>query len=158
MRLVSDVCLSDWERRHAWPREQALELMGEALWGRQAVEGLDQLRAGLLIDLDSEVLDQIEQGEWWLIRPEADYLDWGMPLQAFDPKVLALMHNPPAQPARRPSLYRLVESVTSQPLVNCQHLATVDGETARRRTDGEGITHLWVAAGVLEISMQIKNA
>ena len=63
MRLVEDFALTEWERQHAWPPEQAVERVREALLHRQSLDGLEQLRAGLMIDLDSEVLEQVERAE-----------------------------------------------------------------------------------------------
>ncbi|MCP1499452.1 hypothetical protein J2Y86_004159 [Pseudomonas migulae] len=157
MRLVNEFGLSEQERQHAWPTAQALELVRQALLDRQPIDGLDELRMGLLIDTDSEVLDQIERGEWWLVRPEADYADWVMPERAFDPKIMELMQNPPVQPSRSPRVFRLVDSVTGEPLALHHYLATVDGDTAPRRTDGEGIAHLFLSAGVQQISMKVTG-
>jgi hypothetical protein len=155
MRLVSEYSLTAWERQHAYSSEQALDHMRQALQDRQPLEGLNELRGGLLIDLDSEVLDQIERGEWWLIRAEADYYDWKAPVQAFDQKVMGLMRNPPVQAKRSPKIFRLLDSVTAEPLVQHRYTATVDGQAAERRTDGEGIAHLFTTAEVRQISMRV---
>jgi hypothetical protein len=157
MRLVNELDLSEWERQHAWPSEQALELVRQALQDRQLIDGMDELRAGLLIDIESEVLDPIERGEWWLVGPEADYADWVMPERTFDPKVMELMLNPPVQPTRSPRIFRLVDSVTGEPLALHHYIATVDGDTAPRRTDGKGIAHLFISAEVQQISMKVAG-
>ena len=158
MRLVNDRSMTAWQRRHAWPSEQALTLVRQALLDRQPVDGLAELRASLLIGLDSEVLDQIERGEWWLVRPEADYVEWAMPDRSFDPKVLALMQNSPAQPSRAPLIYRLVESAMGEPLVQRHYLAKVNGESNPRRTDGEGIVHFFISVEVQHLSMAVIGA
>lgn len=155
MRLVNAFHLSAWERRHAYSSEEALERVRQALEDRQRLEGLDELRGGLLINLDNEVLGSIEQGQWWLIKPEADFADWVMPSRTFDQKVMNLMNNPPLQPSRSPRLFRLVDSVTAQPLQLQPYIATIDGEAIQRTTDGEGITHLFTPAEVRQISMQV---
>ncbi|CAI8810809.1 PAS_3 domain-containing protein [Pseudomonas sp. IT-P44] len=155
MRLVNELDLSEWERQHAWPSEQALELVRQALQDRQLIDGMDELRAGLLIDIESEVLDPIERGEWRLVRPEADYADWVMPERTFDPKVMELMLNPPVQPSRTPRVFRLRDSVTGEPLALHDYIATVDGDTAPRRTDGKGIAHLFTSTGWQQISMKV---
>jgi len=157
MRLVNDIHLSEWEHQHAWPTEKARELVHQALLDRQPIDGLDQLRAGLSIDLDTEVLDQIERGEWRLVRPEADYADWKMPDRTFDPAIMELMQNPPAQATRSPRLFRLLDSVTGEPLAQRHYIATVDGGTAPRRTDGKGIAHLFLSAEVQPISMKVTG-
>lgn len=155
MRLVNERDLSDSERQHAWSSEQALDLVCQAMLDRQSIEGLAELRAGLLIDLDSEVLHQIEREEWWLVRAEAFYMDWTMPERAFDPKMIELMQNPPAQLSRSPRVFRLVDSVTGEPLAQRHYIATVDGDTSARRTDSEGIAHLFTSAEMQQISMKI---
>jgi hypothetical protein len=155
MRLVNEFQLSAWERQHAYASEQALDLVHQALLDRQPIEGLDELRAGLLIDIDTEVLDQIERGEWWLIRVEADYGDWPIPVPTFDQKVMALMRHPPPQPTRSPRVFRLIDSETLEPLVQQRYSATVDGLALQRKTDGEGIAHLFTPAGVRQISMRV---
>ncbi|APC16067.1 hypothetical protein BLL42_10120 [Pseudomonas frederiksbergensis] len=148
MKLVSELYLSEWERQHAYSSEQALDHVRQALLDRQPVEGLDELRASLLIDIDSEVLEQLERGEWWLIRAEADYGDWVMPVRTFDQTIIELMKNPPVQASRSPKIFRLVASVTAEPLAQQRYIATVDGQAAQRRTDGEGIAHLFAPAEV----------
>ena len=155
MRLVNEIHLSAWERQHAYPHEQALAHVRQALLDRQSIEGLDELRAGLLIDIDSEVLEQLEIGEWWLIRAEADFGDWPIPVRIFDQTVFELMKNPPVQPSRSPRIFRLVDSVTAEPLTQQHYIATVDGQAAQRKTDGEGIAHLFAPAEVRQISMEV---
>ncbi|RON32598.1 MULTISPECIES: hypothetical protein [Pseudomonas] len=155
MRLVNEMHLSTWERQHAYSSEQALDHVRQALLDRQSIEGLDELRTGLLIDIDSEVLEQLEIGEWWLIRAEADFGDWPIPVRVFDQTVIELMKNPPVQPSRSPRIFRLVDSVTAEPLTQQHYIATVDGQAAQRKTDGEGIAHLFASAEVRQISMEV---
>jgi hypothetical protein len=155
MRLVNELHLSAWEREHAYSSEQALDRVRQALLDRQPIDGLDELRGGLLIDIDSEVLEQLERGSWWLIRAEADYGDWPIPVRTFDQKVIELMRNPPAQASRSPKIFRLVDSMTAEPLVQQRYIATVDGQADQRRTDGEGIAHLFTSAEVRQISMEV---
>ncbi|MHC8348579.1 hypothetical protein ACYZT7_04145 [Pseudomonas sp. RT4P38] len=155
MRLVNEFHLSAWERQHAYSSEQALDHVRQALLDRQPIEGLEELRAGLLIDFDSEVLEQLDRGSWWLIRAEADYGDWPIPVRIFDQKIIELMKNPPAQASRSPRIFRLVDSITAEPLVQQRYIATVDGQAVQRRTDGEGIAHLFAQAEVRQISMEV---
>ena len=157
MRLVHDFRLTAWERQHACPGEEAMDHVRQALNDRQTIEGLSELRAGLLIDIDSEVLDQIERGEWWLVRAEADYGDWAIAKQAFDRKVMELMKNPPPQPSRTPRIFRLIDSFTGETLVQRSYIATVDGQTVQRTTDGEGIAHLFTPGEVRQISIVLRG-
>ncbi|WP_085684937.1 MULTISPECIES: hypothetical protein [unclassified Pseudomonas] len=157
MRLVHHSHLTESERPHVYPVDQALEQVCKVLLERKLLEGIDQLRAGLMINLDSEVLEQIERGEWLLLRPEADYGEWPTFRPAFDQAVLDLMNNPPAQPTRTPRIYRLVDSMTGEPLPQQAYIATVDGVPIQRRTDAGGIAHLFLADDVRQISMRIFN-
>lgn len=155
MRLVNEFHLSAWEREQAYSSEQALDHVRQALLDRQPIDGLEELRAGLLIDIDSEVLEQLERGSWRLVRAEADYGNWPIPVQTFDQKVIELMRNPPAQASRSPRIFRLVDSVTAEPLAQQPYIATVDGQSAQRKTDGEGIAHLFTPGEVRQISMRV---
>ncbi|MBV6826176.1 hypothetical protein [Pseudomonas sp. PD9R] len=155
MRLVDEFHLTPWERQHAYPGEQALDHVRQALQDRQPIEGMHELRAGLMIDIDDEVLHQVERGEWRLIRPEADYGDWAVPLLIFEHKVMALMRNPPPQASRSPRIFRIVESETAAPLTQQRYFATVEGQVAARRTDGQGIAHLFGPAELQQISMPV---
>ncbi|MFY0729080.1 hypothetical protein J1D76_09915 [Pseudomonas sp. NFX15] len=147
--------MSAWERQQACSSEQALAHVRQALDDRQSLEGLDELRTGLLIDIDSEVLDQIERGEWCLVKAESGYADWTLPTSHFDQRVMALMRKPPVQPSRTPRIFRLVDSVTGEPLVLRHYQSTVDGRTSEHRTDALGIAHLFVTDRVQQISMEV---
>jgi hypothetical protein len=155
--MVHHSHLTENERLHVYPVDQALERVCKVLLERQPLEGLDQLRAGLMLDLDSEVLEHIERGEWRLLRAEADYSEWPTAQAAFDQVVLDLMNNPPPQPTRTPRIYRLVDSMTGEPLPQQAYIATVDGVPTQRRTDAEGIAHLFIPDDARQISMRIFN-
>lgn len=157
MRLVREFSLTDDERQQVCPVEEALEQVASLLDGRQSLEGLDQLRAGLMINLDSEVLAQIRQGEWCLIKAEADYGYWRGAEAVSEQAVLNLMNNPPEQPTRTARIFRLVDSVTGEPLPAQPCIATVDGIPSQRRTDGLGIAHLFIHEQA-QLSLRIFNA
>lgn len=155
MKLIRELYLTAWERQHACSSEQALEHVRHALQDRQHLEGLDELRAGLLFDSDNEVLEQLERGEWCLIRAEAEYGDWAVSARAFDQRVFQLMKNPPMQVSRTPRIFRLVDSITGEPMAQRRYMATVDGQVSERRTDGQGIAHLFVSQEERRISMVV---
>ena len=157
MRLVREFSLTDDERQQVCPVEEALEQVASLLDGRQSLEGLDQLRAGLMINLDSEVLAQIRQGEWCLIKAEADYGYWRGAEAVSEQAVLDLMNNPPEQPTRTARIFRLVDSVTGEPLPAQACIAMVDGIPSQRRTDAQGIAHLF-ASEQAQLSLRIFNA
>ena len=90
MRLVYHANLSEADRQHVYPQDQALERVCQALLERRALEGLDELRSGLMINLDSEVLDQIERGDWLLLKSQAEFGQWPVAAAMFDHAVLEL--------------------------------------------------------------------
>ena len=102
---------------------------------RRRLEGLDELRASLLINLDSEVLGQIECGDWLLLKSQAEFGQWPVAASVFDQTVLEMMNNPPAQPVRTPRIFRLVDSITGEPLAQQPYLVTVDGVVSQRVND-----------------------
>ncbi|WP_232253854.1 type VI secretion system tube protein TssD [Pseudomonas glycinae] len=61
------------------------------------------------------------------------------------------------QPTRTPRIYRLVESMTGEPLPQQPYIATVDGIPTQRRTDAEGIAHLFMPDDARQISMRVFN-
>lgn len=157
MRLVRELNLTDDERQHAYPLEQALEHVSRILRTREFLEGLDQLRAELMINLDSEALAHIELGEWRLIKAEADYGRRSVTEAVFEQAVLELISNPPEQPTRTARIFRLVDSVTGEALPQQAYIATVDGVPSQRRTDAQGIAHLFTSDQVRQLSLRIFN-
>ncbi len=157
MRLVYHANLSEADRQHVYPQDQALERVYQALLERRALEGLDELRSGLMINLDSEVLDQIERGDWLLLKSQAEFGQWPVAAAMFDHAVLKLMNNPPVQTTRIPQIFRLVDSMTGEPLTQQAYTATVDGIPSQRKTDGAGIAHLFTPEDVRQISLKIFN-
>lgn len=155
MRLVYHADLSEADRQHVYPQDQALERVCQALLERRTLEGLDELRSGLMINLDSEVLEQIERGAWLLLKSQAEFGQWPVAASIFDHAVLELMNNPPAQPTRAPQIFRLVESMTGEPLTQQAYTATVDGVPSQRKTDAAGIAHLFTPEDVRQISLKI---
>lgn len=77
--------------------------------------------------------------------------------EMFDHAVLKLMNNPPVQTTRIPQIFRLVDSMTGEPLTQQAYTATVDGILSQRKTDGAGIAHLFTPEDVRQISLKIFN-
>lgn len=151
MRLVREISLSAWERQHACPVDEALEHIQQALNERLPIEGLEELRAGLMIDIDSQVLEQVEHGEWWLIRADADYGNRIAPTQALVTRPL----EPVEAVQTPPRIFRLVDSLLGEPQPDRQYLANVDGSTAERKTDALGIAHLFLSTEARRIALRI---
>ncbi|MDR7284839.1 hypothetical protein J2X84_003681 [Pseudomonas corrugata] len=70
---------------------------------------------------------------------------------------MELMNNPPPQPSRTPRIFRLIDSFTGETLVQRSYIATVDGQTVQRTTDGEGIAHLFTPGEVRQISIVLRG-
>ncbi|MCF4997276.1 hypothetical protein GIW70_19610 [Pseudomonas syringae] len=132
-----------------------MERVCQVLLERRSLEGLDELRAGLLINLDSEVLDQVERGDWLLLRMQAEFGHWPVAASVFDQTVLDLMNKPPAQQPRTPRIFRLVDSMTGEPLAQQAYVATIDGVASQHQTDAAGIAHLFASEDVRQISLKI---
>ncbi|QAX83121.1 hypothetical protein C2E19_04365 [Pseudomonas sp. DTU12.3] len=157
MRLVCHAHLSEADRQHVYPQDQALERVYQALLERCPLDGLDELRSGLMINLDSEVLGEVERGDWLLLRSRAEFGQWPVAASIFDQAVLELMNNPPAQPIRTPQIFRLVDSMTGEPLPQQAYTATVDGVPSQRKTGAAGIAYLFTPEDVRQISLKIFN-
>jgi len=160
MKLIRYLYPSSSELKHAYSTEEAHDLVEQALERREDIEGMDELRRHLMINLDSEVLDQIGRGEWLLIKPEAYYFSWAqfdksVRKQLRDHRVMELMKTPPPQEQRQRQIFRVTDSQTGEPLINRSYIAIVEGETSKRRTDVIGIAHIPAPPAGAKISLHV---
>lgn len=160
MKLIRQLYVSAWELKHAYPAQEAIVQLKQSLENREDIEGMDELRRYLMIDDNREVLDQIERGEWLLIKAEANFFDWTEFAEAVSKKqreqrILDLMKAPPPQPKTPLLIFRIVDSETGEPLTHRRYIATVDGQKAERRTDSGGVTHISAPPEGAKISMQV---
>lgn len=77
MQLLSHRYLINSQREFAYPPEEAVVLVRRALANGQDINGLNELRQWLPLNWDSEVLLQIELGNWLLLRHGAQTFFWG---------------------------------------------------------------------------------
>lgn len=147
MKLIRQLYVSEWELKHAYPAQEAIAQFKQSLENREDIQGLDELRRYLMVDDSREVLDQIERGEWLLIKAQANFFDWGQFAEAVSTKqrerrILELMKAPLPQPTTPLLIFRIVDSETGEPLAHRRYIATVDGQKTERRTDSGGVTHI----------------
>ena len=143
MKLISGRDPLPEETMNAYPPEEARELVRHSLGEPEPVQGLEDLREGLLLDTDSEVLSQVESGEWLLVKPEAYYFDQShITSGAKDRRVAELLRSPPPQPAPpKQTLFRLVDSETWEPFIHSRFASWITGERSGIRTDAAGVIH-----------------
>ena len=143
MKLVSARYASSRERQQAFSSQEAMTWIRQQSGLGPLIESPGQPGRFLRLNLGGEALQQVESGEWLLLKPEVYCFDWGQ----FEPsmreqRAMALIHSPPPQPEKAVRVVRVVDSETAEWLVNRRCVTTVEGEQGRRRTDGLGITHL----------------
>ncbi|WP_397449984.1 hypothetical protein [Pseudomonas sp. NA-150] len=76
MLLLSHRYLTDHQRAFAYPPEEAVVLVGRAIATGQDINGLKDLRQWLPLNRDSEVLEQIRQGKWVLLKRGSRAFNW----------------------------------------------------------------------------------
>lgn len=143
MRLVHRRNLKKGEDKYVYPPAEALKQIKTALFRYQKIEGLAELRRGLMINLDHYAWQEIERGEWLLIKPEARSFDWAhFEPEAFRQRADALLANPPPQPKPLQVIFHAVDSETEDWIVSQKYIARVDGVRDWRRIDGQGVSHI----------------
>lgn len=119
MRLVRLRDLKVGDRKHVYAPAEALNHVKKALGSHQKIEGLEELRRGLMINLDHYVWQQIERGEWLLIKPEARSFDWThFEKEAAHQRVMASMSNPPPQVRPPQLIFCMIDSETAELIVS----------------------------------------
>jgi hypothetical protein len=140
MRLVHRRTLKKEEAKYVYPPAEALKQIKTALFRYQKIEGLAELRRGLMINLDHYAWQEIERGEWLLIKPEARSFDWAhFEPEAFRQRVDALLANPPPQPKPLQLIFRAIESKTGDRIASQKYIARLDGVKDSRKIDDQGI-------------------
>ena len=143
MKLISGRDPLPEESRNAYPPEEARELVRRSLGEPEPIRGVEELRQGLMLDTDSQVLSQVESGEWLLVKPEACYFDQShIAMETKERRVAELVRSPPPQPQPpRQTLFRLVDSETWEPFSHRRFASWITGERSEIRTDAAGVIH-----------------
>ena len=154
MRLVHRRKLKMGDEKYVYPPAEAIALIKSALARYQRIEGLAELRRGLMINLDHLVWQQIERGEWLLIKPEARSFDW----KDFEPearhrRMLAAMENPPPQPKPLVLIFRATDSETAEWIISRKYIASLDGTKDSRKIDDQGIGYVPLSSKRVGVSM-----
>jgi hypothetical protein len=160
VKLIRQLYVSARELKHAYPAQEAIAQVKQSLENREVIDGMDELRRSLMVDDSSELLDQIERGEWLLIKAQASFFDWGQFAEVVskkqrDQRIMELMKSPLPQPKTPLRIFRIVDSETGEPLTHRSYIATVDGQKTERRTDSSGVTHISAPPEGAKISMQV---
>jgi hypothetical protein len=160
VKLISALYPSLSELKHTCPVDEALHIVKQHLESGADIDGMESLRNVLMLPFDSEVMKQVESGEWLLVRDEAYYFDGGqidksVGAKLFEHRVMELMKAPPPQekPPRR--IFRVTDSQTGEPLIDRSYIATVEGEKSKRRTDVIGIAHIPAPSEGAKISLHV---
>jgi hypothetical protein len=158
MRLVHRRNLKVGEDKYVYFPAEALKQVKTTLARYQKVEGLAELRRGLMVNLDHFVWQQIERGEWLLIKHEARSFDWKhFEPQARHQRMIAALENPPPQ-VKPPSLiFRANDSETGEPIIKRRYFAHFDGQHGDRRIDTQGFGNLPVLSKRVNISVELRS-
>ncbi|MEB0079930.1 peptidoglycan recognition family protein [Pseudomonas sp. CCI3.2] len=158
--MVSALYPSSSELKHACSVGEALSIVRQYLDGRAEIEGVDVLRHGLMLPFDSEVLKQVESGEWLLIMDEAYCFDAGeihnsVGAKMFDHRVKELMNPPRNEKKRYGFIFRVINFETRESLIGRPYIAKVGGEIIEGQTDGEGLVHVLAPSDSVPISIRV---
>lgn len=157
MKLISARFPMPSELKHAYSAEEAVSVVKQHLDAKYPIDGLDHLRSFLALNFDFEVLNQVSKGEWLLIKPEAYYFDYAPFREAFrHQRVMELMAHPLPHEKPDVQVFRVLDSLTGEWLVNRRYTAIIDGKRGQRRIDEQGITHLMKPAKGASITFQVK--
>ena len=154
MKLVHRRKLKMGDEKYVYPPAEAIALVKRAVASYQRIEGLVELRRGLMINLDRLVWQQIERGEWLLIKPEASSFDW----KDFEPearhrRIMAAMENPPPQPKPLVLIFRATDSETAEWIISRKYIASLDGTKDSRKIDDLGIGYVPLSSKRVRVSM-----
>ena len=160
MKLVRNEYLSARTLKFAYPTDEALAIVEQALRNCQDIEGLESLRSSLFTHLDHAVLQAVQEGRWLLINRDEENFDWADFEKTVSRKLLearseALMKNPPPQPRRECLVFRVVDSETAEPLLNQHCIAAFEGQQEKRKIDALGIAYLLDQTRALKLSVQL---
>jgi hypothetical protein len=154
MRLLHRRNLKVEEGKHVYLPAEALKQVKRALTSYQKIEGLDELRCGLMVNLDHFVWQQIERGEWLLIKPEARSFDWThFEREALHRRALAVMDNPPPQPKPLVLIFRTTDSETGERIIGRKYITSLDAAKRSRKLDDQGIGYVPLSSKRDKVSM-----
>lgn len=158
MRLIHRRTLKPGDDQYVYPPKEAVIQIKTALARYQKVEGMAELRRGLMINHDHYAWREIERGEWLLIKPEARSFDWKhFAQQAHEQKAMALLENPPPQKVPPTLNFRLFDSETAELLVKRKYHAMFGALPTELRLDLQGFGTLPIASKKAKITVRLGN-
>jgi hypothetical protein len=158
MKLVHRRTLKMGEDKYVYPPAEALVLVKRALAGHRKIEGLAELRRDARVYFDRYVWQQVERGEWLLLKPEARSFDWAhFEPHARERRMMALLENPPPQIEPPKLIFRVVDSESAELIVKRSYMAMFDGQTGGRRLDWDGFGTLPVASKAANITLRLAE-
>jgi len=131
------------ELQHAYSPEEASALVRDSLGQGRDIPGLQALRAEHTTVFDTDIVSQVKNGKWLLVKDEAYYFDWGQfdePVKEklAEHKVMTLLQPRPAAKQAERRIFRAVDCVTKEPLPRGDYIARGNGESVRGATDAMG--------------------
>lgn len=158
MRLIDRRHLKKGEDKYVYSPAEALTHVKWALDRYQKIEGLAELRRGLMINHDHYVWQHIERGEWLLIKREARTFDWKHFEKEYQQqRMMESLANPPPQIEPPKLIFRVMDSESAELIVKRSYMAMFDGQTGGRRLDWDGFGTLPVASKAANITLRLAE-
>lgn len=149
MKLINPRYPLPEELEHAYPAEEAWQLVQDSLRQGRDIPGLKALRSEHTAIFDTDIVSRVKNGQWLLVKDEAYYFDWGQFDKAatekvFEHKVMALMQAPPAVKKAEGRYFCAVDSKILEPLTYRNFSASENSQTFRAVTDYRGVASIAV--------------
>ncbi len=159
MKLIHCRDLKKGDEKHVYSPAEAVDQIKIALFSYKKVEGLAELRRGLLVNHDHYVWQEIARGEWLLIKPEARSFDWKHFEKEYKhQKAMVLLDNPPPEIEPPKWIFRANDCVTGEPILSHDYQCKFNGERTSRRTDTQGFGTLPVVSKHEKIWMELSHS
>lgn len=127
MLLLSHRYLTNDQRSFAYPPHEAVKLVSRALANGQDINGLNDLRAWLPINRDSEILEQIKKGQWVLLRRGARAFRWADFAESVQEQRAIYDEYYAPRPEPKFSLHYILVDSSGAPVVDREyHMSTPD--------------------------------
>lgn len=162
MKLISAHYPLPEELEHAYSPEEASALVRDSLRQRRDIPGLQALRAEHTTVFDTDIVNQVKNGKWLLVKDEAYYFDWGQfdepARQAqFEQRVQQLMKSPPKTDStvRYGQIFKVVNSETNGNLAFRSFIAVIDGQEISGSTDLNGMASIYALSSNSRILIRV---
>lgn len=158
MRLIHRRKLKIGEDKYVYSPAEAIALVKKSVTRYQKIEGLKELRRGLVINLDHFIWQHIERGDWLLIKREARLFDWKhFEVEAREHRLMAAMESPPPQVMPPKLVFRLLDSETAEVISNRKYSGKINGESSERRVDSQGFGSFPVSSKTASLTVRLGS-